>query len=336
VRRSLGVVVCGLVAWNAAGCSGPSPTDAGVRDATEEPVDTGEPSCLGPPGLYEPGSCSQLADGVLRYAPQYALWTDGAEKDRFIYLPPGARIDSTDPNEWVFPQGTRLYKTFSLSGHALETRLLEKTDDGIGLLYWSVRVFAWNEEGTEALEVGEDGQENVLGTDHDIPTHLMCERCHGGTGDIVNGFSALQLNHDGPGLTLAELNAMELLTTPISDSMARLPGDAATRGALGYLHANCGHCHREGHDAQITGLFLQGRIGLSDQSETAAWSTAVGVPGAWVAVGATMRIAPGDPDASTIIRRMENRERPIQMPPMGTERIDPDGLDVVRAWILGL
>jgi predicted neuraminidase len=63
---------------------------------------------------------------VRSYRPKYELWSDGSTKQRFIYLPPNTQIDTTNPDRWAFPQGTRLYKTFSIDGLRLETRVSEK------------------------------------------------------------------------------------------------------------------------------------------------------------------------------------------------------------------
>ena len=66
------------------------------------------------------------ADGVLSYQPAYELWSDGAEKERFVYLPPETQIDTSNPDRWTFPVGTRFYKTFAVGGKRIETRLIEK------------------------------------------------------------------------------------------------------------------------------------------------------------------------------------------------------------------
>ena len=88
----------------------------------------------------------------------------------------------------------------------------------------------------------EDGMRNVLGTDHDVPSALDCWSCHKGQPGSVLGFSALQLAHEGPGALDAIVRA-GLLTDPPPDLDPRPPGDPETSRALGYLHANCGHCH---------------------------------------------------------------------------------------------
>ena len=85
--------------------------DAGSDDAGS---DGGPATCEGPPGLYVGGGdCTELAEGVRPFHPRYPLWSDDADKERFIYLPPGTQIDTTLPDRWEFPMGTRLYKPFS-------------------------------------------------------------------------------------------------------------------------------------------------------------------------------------------------------------------------------
>jgi hypothetical protein len=50
---------------------------------------------------------------VRPFEPAFALWSDGVTKRRWIELPPGARIDATNTGDWIFPQGTKLWKEFS-------------------------------------------------------------------------------------------------------------------------------------------------------------------------------------------------------------------------------
>src|SRR5688572_6263661 len=81
------------------GNAGSPARDAGSPD--EE--DAGSPpsaACSGPPGLYAADSCKTPAEGVRSYRPLYELWADGAAKERFIYLPPGSSIDTTNPDRW--------------------------------------------------------------------------------------------------------------------------------------------------------------------------------------------------------------------------------------------
>jgi hypothetical protein len=315
--------------------------DLGSGDAG--PPDLGAP-CSGPPGLYIEGSCTILAPGVRPYSPRYVLWSDAAQKDRFISLPSGTQIDTSNPNGWIYPVGTKLWKTFSRDGVRLETRLLEKFAADVGPVAWRMRVFAWNAEQNRVMEVTE-GRMNVLGTDHDIPSQADCLRCHdNATRDASLSFTAIQLNHAGTPLSLQTLLDEGRLSHPIATSDAVVPGDPMTRDALGYLHANCGHCH--GGPTPQAGMRLWVDVGLRTVEETGTWLTAVDQISGWLATvppTVTARIEPGMPDSSAVVRRMALRGSPTmtseyanQMPPLGTKRVDESGLATVRAWIESL
>lgn len=364
---TLGGLLGALLVASQSGCGGPeSPSDAGsdsgavlVEDAgvvddggpldgSAEP-DAGPPMpCVGPPGLYREGSCSTLAEGVRVYQPRFSLWTDDAVKERFIYLPPGTQIDTSMPNDWVFPVGTRIYKTFSIDGVRLETRMLHKDRLGTGPTAWQMRTYAWNAAQDRARDVTNEPlsvRENVLGTDHDIPSGAQCRECHRASLDTSNSFTAIQLNHELDGLNLEQLMREEVLTNAIDPAAARIPGTAEEVAALGYLHANCGNCHRQTppdagcvDPACGTGLHLWVEVGLPDVAATAAYRTAVGVAGSYPhpSVVGACRVHPGHPELSTVIYRSSERGVSAQMPPLGTEFVHEAGLEILRTWIRGL
>ncbi len=315
-------------------------------------------SCDGPPGLYEDGACTVVARDLRPYAPKYPLWADGAEKERLVRLPEGATIDSTDPDNWVFPVDTTLYKTFSIGGKRLETRVLRKQSKGTGVDVWSMRAYAWNEAQNAVVDVTSDEgcpgcaalRENVLGTDHDIPDGTACRQCHRGSVDAVNGFSAIQLQHGGLGVTLKGLidegRLSNVGTLPMD---AVIPGDDLTRETLGYLHANCGHCHRydtyRGPDpsscqstACLTGLLMWMPVGTKSPEASPLFQTAIGHEALYAgfAPAVTCRILPGKPDLSVLVRRMEARNDVDAMPRIATEHVDPDGVALVRRFVAGL
>src|SRR5688572_23474543 len=66
------------------------------------------PGTLRETGLYADAAMRAVAATNLPFAPQYPLWTDGAQKRRWIYLPPGTTIDASNPDAWQFPIGTRV------------------------------------------------------------------------------------------------------------------------------------------------------------------------------------------------------------------------------------
>src|SRR5262249_35586670 len=64
-----------------------------------------------PPRLSHTGIFRSLADlmpnsGIVPYAVNAPLWSDGAAKRRWIVLPGDSRIDFAPTGEWKFPTGT--------------------------------------------------------------------------------------------------------------------------------------------------------------------------------------------------------------------------------------
>lgn len=316
--------------------------DSGSADSglDASPLDAAPVGCVGPPGLYAEGSCTALAAGVRPYHPAHALWSDGLEKERFVYLPPGTQIDTSDPDRWGFPVGTRLYKTFSSSGVRFETRLLEKIEASRGPRSWRMVSYLWSDDQRSVSLVSAFGQRDVHGTDHDIPSLAECIRCHSvAQDDALDGFSAIQLAHDEGGVTLATLLDEGWLSDPIDPAQAMIPGDATTRAALGYLHANCGNCH--GGPSPEHGLDHWIRVGTTDVESTGTWRTAVCGCSVWSRTlpsgdVVNLRVAPQHPDTSVTTVRMSTRMPTEQMPPIGSRLVDDEGVRLVSAWIASL
>src|SRR6185436_3249480 len=100
-------------------------------------------------GLYDDFASLQVVDGAVPFEPTYKLWSDDATKRRWILLPAGTQIDTSDMDHWIFPIGTKFFKEFSLGGVALETRLVERYGTGPED-YW-MGAFVWNDDGTDAV-----------------------------------------------------------------------------------------------------------------------------------------------------------------------------------------
>ena len=104
--------------------------------------------------------------GVIFYSLNTPLFSDYAEKLRFIKLPENTSAEYNDKEVFEFPVGTKIIKTFYFpvdfrdgkKGRKLvETRLLIHENDG-----WKALEYVWNDEQTEAfLEVAEIGRAHV-------------------------------------------------------------------------------------------------------------------------------------------------------------------------------
>lgn len=325
---SAGTATAGATTTGGAAATGGVTASGGVAGAAGALT----PALLSDAGLYEADMVT-LAPGVRAYAPRFELWSDGATKRRWVYLPPGAQIDTSDMDYWVYPQGTKLFKEFSRDGLRIETRLLEKLGDQD----WRMVAYLWNEAGTDAVAIP-DGQPNAHGTQHDVPSEAQCSTCHRNVPDRVLGASALQLAHAGSGLTLDTLVAEGRLTDPPLGPLT-LPGDATAQAALGALHANCGTCHNPHTALPTSGLRMWLEVAdLASVTTTGAYTSLVGVPTLSLPTPDTpaLLIAPGDPAASAVLYRMQSRELGVGMPPLGSELPDPQGIEAVRAWIAAL
>ena len=286
------------------------------------------------PGFGPTGK--EVAPGLQGFQPAFQLWSDGADKRRWVSLPPSTRIDTSEMDHWVFPVGTRLWKEFSHGGVRLETRLIERYGDGPED-YW-MGAFVWTADQSEAV-LAVDGALDINGTAHDAPAAKLCGSCHRGETGRVLGVSAIQLSHPGPGLTVDGLAQAGLLSHPPAAPASFGPEtDPTTRAALGYLHANCGHCHNpQGASWPDTQVVLRLSVAERVPQTTALWKTVVGQRLTyWRHPTLTHRVVAGQPEASALWARMNSRGSRDQMPSLATERVDNAGLAALAAWIAAL
>jgi hypothetical protein len=308
------------------------------------------PERLSQTGLFADIATRTLASGVQPYTPQYPLWSDGAQKQRWIRLPPGKKIDARDPDHWVFPVGTQFWKEFAF-GRCVETRTMRRESDGS----WSYAAYAWNAEGSEATLVGERGQRNAFeirpGLRHDIPGAFDCRACHQGTPGEVLGFGALQLSSDRDPLAphaetpaagsldlnaLLELGLLENSKPEWSKTPPRIAARSAReRAVLGYLHANCGSCHNSRGPLASLGLELDVRLACDDIAP--ALRSTLGVASRFRPRGLEdpRRLLAGDSAHSVLHQRMASRNPTSQMPPLGTRAVDETALALLCEWIQG-
>jgi hypothetical protein len=323
---------------DSAGGAGQGSPDAGHDDASDggagDGATAGDPMLLSQTGLYANIATGELAAGVQAYQPQFALWSDSATKRRWIKLPPGTKIDTTDMNYWDFPIDTKLFKEFTRGTVRVETRMIWKHGQGD----WFMMAYKWNAQQNEAVAVPM-GEMNASGTQHDIPAQEGCTTCHGSMKDRVLGFTAIQLSHNlGGGLNLTQASAMGWFTTAPPANLV-VPGDAIDKAALGYLHANCGLCHNDRSKifqikADIN-VWLDTSL-LATVAETPSYTTLVNrmLTGSISQVPTNLRVAPGNAAGSAVHELMALRGDAMrQMPPTGTEMVDTVGLAAVDAWI---
>ena len=333
--RFAAVVVAAAAGW----------IGATLHAARNTPLVAGSTSPVLPMRLTDTG----LDDpGTRQFSPQYPLWSDGLQKSRWVYLPPGTAIDASDPNNWDFPVGTRFWKEFSHHGRRIETRMIWKAAAD----RWLFASYVWNEEGTEAVMAPDEGIRNVVelapGRRHSIPSRTDCTACHGTQSVRPLGFNALQLSTDRdpnaihgeplrPGmLTMQELVADGFLPEAVLSEPARIrASNSTTRAVLGYLAANCGTCHNGRGEISALGPVIRHEDVLRNGDEVAR--SLVGQMTRWQLPGqpdgTTVLVHPGAPDQSAIVARMRSRSPSSQMPPLGTVLRDQLAVDAITRWI---
>jgi hypothetical protein len=318
------------------------------------PAPPERPRLLSETGLYADPATLTVDPRNQPFTPQYPLWTDGAAKRRWVFLPDGATIDTRRVDRWDFPVGTKFWKEFGFNGRKVETRFLWKTGDG----HWEFASYAWNEAQTDATLAPDAGIAHVAevapGKFHSIPGIADCRNCHDSGRTEVLGFTALNLSTDRdplaphaeplePGMvTLATLDAQRRLAPVRPEWLATPPRiaarDAQTRAALGYLSTNCGSCHNRDSTIASLGLDLQYRLAAdAGTCLPTGITTTVDQPGHWVVPtappGASRLIEPGHPELSAVIYRTKSRRPASQMPPLGSVVADREAVALLTAWV---
>ncbi|MDP2340386.1 MAG: hypothetical protein Q8O67_05470 [Deltaproteobacteria bacterium] len=299
-------------------------------------VPTTLPPTLSMMGLFADDGLSALCPAVRPFTPAATLWSDGADKSRFVRFPEGAVVDATDVDHWSFPRGTLFWKEFRIEGVRVETRAMIKVGDGDG--EWEMSSYRWRAAGDDA-DLVPDGAENVTAAGWDIPSTAACLTCHENERSGVLGYGAVMLSHDDQLQELVDDSLLAPVPASLKPAVHSWPEPA--RSALLYLSVNCGHCHQAGGAGtegtaldDVAGLALRVKFADPDQHNTGA-STTSSLPLASPLDEATERVVAGDPLRSGLYLRLTHRDW-TQMPPLGTEIVDDEGAAKVWAWIVSL
>lgn len=333
MTRGLGLLLAACATFGAALGHATVPSPAAVSDVAI----TGEgfPRALSDFGFFADGARQVPAVRVTPYALNTPLWSDGAEKLRFIYLPEGTRLSADGEGLLRFPVGAAIIKTFAFGEGAgrrlIETRVLLHRAEG-----WVALPYRWNAEQTEASLALAGGRLDLVtpageAISYAIPNKNQCKTCHSKDGQVI------PIGPKARNLSAAWLGGMVQagLLDRVPEGAASLP-DWRTHAsgpagplARAYLDVNCAHCHQPGGGASNSGLDLRW-----EQADPHA----IGIMKRPVAAGRgagghDFSILPGQPDASILLYRMDSAEPGIAMPELGKASVDTEGVAVVRRWI---
>jgi uncharacterized repeat protein (TIGR03806 family) len=294
------------------------------------------PQLLSATGCVDPEDATKAAPGLLPYDVNSPLWSDGADKERFLAIPDDKAITINPDQDWDLPIGSVAMKTFSVGGKRIETRLFMRHDDG----GWGGYTYEWNADGSDATLLPA-GKVRALGDTAAwaYPSRTQCLQCHSSAAGGTIGLETAQLNRDSlyPSTNrisnqLATLDHIGMFSAPL----AQLPADAPRLSdpagpdpledrARSYLHANCAHCHRPMGGGQGTMDLTYAQL-LKDTVTCNADSTQGPVG------SATKLVAPGAPQDSILSLRMHAGDAQ-KMPPVGVSVTDAFGTALVDQWI---
>lgn len=295
------------------------------------------PQVLSQSGCFDQDQARQPAPYLQAYELNQALWSDGADKQRFFRLPEGEKIDIDDAGDFVFPVGTILIKNFLLGGELVETRLYLNQ----ALTGWSGYSYRW--EGDEAYLELQGADERIGDQQWHFPSTNECNLCHTAAAGYSLGLELAQLNrailHPDSGEEVNQLEYLEskeIFAAPLTPAAwsEKLPSIDDTSKTLaervrGYLHSNCSHCHRPGGTTQARMDLRYGTdMALSNLCDNEPIQHNFDLADAKL-------LAPGAPESSVIIKRIEADDE-LRMPPLATNMTDTQFVELTHAWISNL
>lgn len=329
------------------------------------------PAKLSLTGLYDNVASRSRAvtAGIVPFEVNNPLWSDGSAKQRWVTLPPGARITPTDSDAYAFPDKAVLVKNFaidtvygdSLTRILIETRFLvvQPEPAGSGKKYFGIS-YKWRRDQTDAELVSQSMGLDTLhritlngksvGKRWSYPSSAACADCHRGRG--VLGFITPQLNR--PSKANPSVNQLEALFTAgvLSANISKPAlhrwvglketgaGATAAAKARSYLASNCSHCHGnkqsvEGADHDFDWFTANKKIADGEIQGGYVGKVTGKEPGYSKIVFA------GYPESSYVVFRMLARGDLNfigfqAMPPIATYQPDSAAVNVMKDWICSM
>lgn len=270
------------------------------------------------------------------------LFSDYAEKQRYLYVPAGQAARYDPAAVLQLPVGSAIVKTFgyeqSGSFRPLETRVLLHRASG-----WVALPYVWNADLSDAVLKRGGTRIPVTFTDpsgqprtisYAVPNQNQCKGCHDLAGAITPiGPTARNLNRDAQ---LQKLIAAGMLDNAPADApkLARWDDISAALGsrAAAYLEVNCAHCHNPRGPASNSGLWLE----HGQPDPVARGLRKHPVAAGRGSGGREYDIDPGRPDNSILLFRMQSTEPGIAMPELGRATAHDEALALLTQWIAAM
>ena len=280
-------------------------------------------------GLFGSQNVSHPMPSLVPYAVKVSLWSDGLDKERFIFVPAATKI-TIDKNtkKLVFPIGTILIKHFAEGSNPVETRVLVHASDDT----WKMATYQWGPD-DDAIRVDKPKFTKVSAPDkkgNRLQSPNECKLCHSNGNSIVLGFQPDQLNGAAFGATITPIQtiantpgaAARLFAPDVLEAIKAAPtrldpydtGLSISLRARAYMDLNCATCHNPKSSENFLDFSLA--TGLTSDYPSALL--------------ADQRVVPGDLDKSVIWKKYVD---PLyRMPPVSVME-DPLGRQLLHDWL---
>ena len=294
---------------------------------------------------------------VFAYDIQTPLFSDYAEKLRFIYLPEGSKIHYNDSSYFHFDDHSVIIKNFfyyedvnnpGKGKRLIETRLLVKKQGK-----WIPLTYQWNEQQTDAEIVfsgnyipikWKNQQGDFQNIQYRIPNLNQCKSCHENQNILQPiGIKAKHLNKNfiyshGEENQLTYWSKNEFLVgLPNHGSIPQIANfmdssKSINERARAWLDINCAHCHNPSGPAATSGLYLHSEetnpvhLGILKSPVAAGKGTG----------GLDFDILPGKPEQSILFYRLKTNEPGERMPELGRTIVHKESLQLIEEWIKNL
>jgi len=292
--------------------------------------------------------------GVLPYELISKLFTDYAEKKRFIWMPNGVSASYVSDQDLLdMPTGTVLIKNFyydnvlpDMQSRIIETRLLINTG-----AEWIFAEYVWNDTQTEAtLDMdgsftpvswidASDVQQDIQ---YRIPSSTECLVCHKKNSlPLPIGPKPQNLNEsmtyaDGEMNQLAKWESMGYLQSGYPSDINTVvkwddPSEDITLRVRSYIDINCGHCHAEGSHCDYRPM----RFAFSETSDPVNLGVCV-EPDEVIEPQLTHIVASGNINRSVLYYRISSTNEAERMPLLGRTIVHEEARAMIQEWIEGL
>ena len=296
--------------------------------------------------------------GVIPYEPASELFTDYAEKKRFVWMPNGTKAAyQNDYTILNLPVGAVLIKVFYYNNvhpgnttKIIETRLMIRKATG-----WIFANYIWNDQQMEAFLTIQSTTRVISWSDTNNVTHTIdyrtpevdfeCLRCHSRfNNETIEplGIKPQNINHSlnySNGLKnqldqLIEFGYLEdnLPSTIVSTVDFEDTSKSLNHRVRSYFDANCAHCHVDGGEAFIHNL----RFAFNQTTDPRNMGVASQADH-YLEGYNNITVAPGNVGQSILHYRINTESDLLYiMPPIGRTKRHEEAVQLIETWINSL